>query len=130
VNEIGGNKVLLKDRDTKIFLDFGMSFALRDRYYSAPFLCPKSERGLLEFGILPRVEGVYEFDDSEPDLDCVFLSHSHMDHSAYISFLKEVDPCPLRGDYRDHPQGSSRDQDERVRVRYRRDPVQDLQDRG
>ena len=26
VNEIGGNKILLEDRDTKIFLDFGQSF--------------------------------------------------------------------------------------------------------
>jgi len=31
VNEVGGNKVLLKDRNTKIFLDFGMPFALRNR---------------------------------------------------------------------------------------------------
>lgn len=26
VNEIGGNKILLEDKDAKIFLDFGMSF--------------------------------------------------------------------------------------------------------
>jgi mRNA degradation ribonuclease J1/J2 len=25
VNEIGGNKILLQDKDTKVFLDFGMS---------------------------------------------------------------------------------------------------------
>ena len=26
VNEIGGNKILLEDQDTRLFLDFGMSF--------------------------------------------------------------------------------------------------------
>ena len=92
VNEIGGNKVLLKDEDTKVFLDFGMSFALKRQYYSAPFLSPRSEKSLLEFGILPDLGGVYEFEDSEPEIDGVFLSHSHMDHAAYISFLKRSIP--------------------------------------
>lgn len=92
VNEVGGNKVLLKDKDVKIFLDFGMSFALRSQYYSAPFLAPRSEKGLLEFGILPNLKGVYQFEKSAPDIDGVFLSHSHMDHAAYISFLKRSIP--------------------------------------
>lgn len=92
VNEIGGNKVLLKDENTRIFLDFGMSFAMRDKFYSDPFLSPKSEKSLLELGLLPKLEGVYKFDDSEPMIDAVFLSHSHMDHSAYISFLKRSIP--------------------------------------
>lgn len=92
VNEVGGNKILLKDGDTKVFLDFGMSFDLRSRYYSVPFLTPRSEKGLLEFGILPRLEGVYEFEDSGPEIDAVFLSHSHMDHAAYVSFLKRSIP--------------------------------------
>jgi len=26
VNEIGGNKILLEDKDTKVFLDFGKEF--------------------------------------------------------------------------------------------------------
>jgi len=92
VNEIGGNKVLLKDRDTQILLDFGMSFSLRGQYYSIPFLSPKNERSLLEFGILPSLKGAYKFDSEESRIDAVFLSHSHMDHSAYISFLKREIP--------------------------------------
>jgi len=92
VNEIGGNKILLKDRDTRILLDFGMSFSLRDQYYSIPFLSPRNEKDLLEFGILPSLKGAYKFDSDEPRIDAVFLSHSHMDHSAYISFLKRKIP--------------------------------------
>jgi len=92
VNEIGGNKILLKDRDTKIFLDFGMSFSLKSQYYSEPFLSPKDERSLLEFGLLPNLPGVYKFNTSKPEIDAIVLSHSHMDHSAYISFLKRDIP--------------------------------------
>ena len=92
VNEIGGNKVLLKDKDTKIFLDFGMPFALRGQFYSAPFLAPKSEKSLLEFDILPRLSGIYESENSEPEIDAVFISHSHMDHAAYTTFLKKSIP--------------------------------------
>ncbi|RLG90056.1 MBL fold metallo-hydrolase, partial [Candidatus Bathyarchaeota archaeon] len=93
VNEIGGNKILLVDRDTKIFFDFGMSFTLKAQYYSSPFLSPKSEESLLEFEILPKIRGVYAFDkETEADVDAVFLSHAHMDHAAYISFLKREIP--------------------------------------
>ena len=84
VDEIGGNKILLKDGDTKVFFDFGMSFAMKKLFYSPPFLSPKSGKSLQEFGILPKLNGVYKFDDEEPQVDAVFVSHSHLDHSAYL----------------------------------------------
>jgi len=91
VNEIGGNKILLQDKGTKIFLDFGMSFALKKQFYSPPFLSPKSKKSLQELEILPKLEGVY-IDEKTPEVDAVFLSHAHMDHSAYISFLNREIP--------------------------------------
>jgi len=33
VKEIGGNKILLEDKGTKIFLDFGMSFGRRGKFF-------------------------------------------------------------------------------------------------
>ena len=60
VNEVGGNKVLLKDRDTSVFLDFGMSYSIRSKYYSGPFLAPRSEKSLIELGILPKIRGLYK----------------------------------------------------------------------
>jgi len=92
VNEIGGNKVLLKDRDTKVFFDFGMSFAMKKQYYAPPFLSPKSEKSLQELGILPELEGVYRFDEKEPNIDAIFVSHAHLDHVAYLSFVKREIP--------------------------------------
>jgi ribonuclease J len=95
IREVGGNKILLKDKETKIFLDFGLSFSEKRKFYSEPWLSPKDEKGLLEFGILPRLKGIYEFEKTnktQPSLDCVFLSHSHADHSLYISFLNRKIP--------------------------------------
>jgi len=92
VNEIGGNKILLQDRDVKVFFDFGMSFALKKQYYSPPFLSPKSEKSLQELGILPKIEGIYTGEKS-PEIDAVFISHAHMDHSAYISFINREIPA-------------------------------------
>jgi ribonuclease J len=92
VNEIGGNKILLQDGDTKVFFDFGMSFAMKKQFYSPPFLSPKSEKSLQELGILPQITGVYKFDPSPPEVDAVFLSHGHLDHSAYLSFIKREIP--------------------------------------
>lgn len=92
VDEIGGNKILLKDRDTKVFFDFGMSFAMKKLFYSPPFLSPKTGKSLQEFGILPRLDGVYKFDEKKPDIDAIFISHDHLDHSAYLSFVKREIP--------------------------------------
>ena len=90
VNEVGGNKVLLEDSDTKILIDFGMSFSQRSKYYSDPFLSPRSADSLKELGVLPDLKGVYE--DSTPEVQAVLLSHAHMDHAAYISFLNRKIP--------------------------------------
>ena len=92
VGEIGGNKILVEDKGTRIMLDFGMSYADRGRFFVDPLLSPGDERDLLEFGILPSIRGIYKFEDSPPSLDAVFLSHAHGDHWGYISFLKREVP--------------------------------------
>src|SRR3972149_2577987 len=92
VNEIGGNKILVQDGDTRVFFDFGMSYAMKKQFYSPPFLSPRSEKSLQEFGILPKIEGIYRFDPKPPAVDAVFISHGHLDHSAYLSFIKREIP--------------------------------------
>ncbi len=92
VGEIGGNKILIQDDSTRILFDFGMPFGAKARYYSAPFLSPHCREALLEFGFLPDLKGLYEDDGSEPTVDAIFLSHSHMDHASYITFTKRSIP--------------------------------------
>ena len=92
VGEIGGNKILVTDGDTRILLDFGMNFADRSRFYSTPWLAPRDERGFLEFGLLPKIQGTYEFQDGPAETNAVSLSHSHTDHTTCLPFLKKEIP--------------------------------------
>jgi ribonuclease J len=102
VKEIGGNKILLEDKDTKIFLDFGLSFTRRGKYFEE-FLNPRTANGIgdfLEMNLLPDLPGIYRTDllqhhgrkPEEPVVSGVVLSHAHADHANYISFLHENIP--------------------------------------
>ena len=102
VNEIGGNKILLEDKDTKVFLDFGKGFSRRSRYFEE-YLNPRTANGIVDFltmGLLPDIGGVYRDDllklagrkSEEPEVDAVLLTHAHADHADYISFLHEDIP--------------------------------------
>lgn len=54
VNEIGGNKILVQDRDTLVFLDFGAGFSEGGEYFSAG-IEPRRVNGAaddFEFGLL------------------------------------------------------------------------------
>jgi len=105
VNEIGGNKVLLEDQDTRIFLDFGMSFKQSGKYFSE-FLQPRKCNCIIDFqvtGLLPHLEGVYRQDylnylgypEEERSIDAVLISHAHMDHAAYIHHLRKDIPIHM-----------------------------------
>jgi len=102
VKEIGGNKILLEDSGTKIFLDFGMSFSRRGKFFEE-FLTPRTANGIGDFltmGLIPDIKGVYREDllthfgrkAEEPDIAAVILSHAHADHANYISFLHKNIP--------------------------------------
>jgi len=97
VNEIGGNKILLEDRKTRIFLDFGQSFAFGTDYFTG-WLGPRPINGLgdyFAFDLLPKIRGLYSKEMlastnlpyAEPSVDAVFLSHAHFDHITHIQFL-------------------------------------------
>jgi ribonuclease J len=102
VNEVGGNKILIRERDTKIFLDFGMSFAQKKTYYEE-YLNPRVANGLgdlLEMGLVPNLKGLYRRDLLEmmgeewkaPEYQAVILSHAHLDHWSYASVVDERIP--------------------------------------
>ncbi len=96
--EIGGNKILITHRGTRIFLDFGMSFNQNSHFFSE-FLNPRKCAALgdlFEFGLLPDMQGIYRQDYlahmgrpvEERSIDAVLLSHAHADHAQYIHFLR------------------------------------------
>lgn len=105
VNEIGGNKILLEDKKTRILLDFGESFSFGDNYFNG-WLAPRTVNclgDLFEFNLLPRIEGLYakemlactDLAHTTPKIDAVFLSHAHFDHVNHIQFLDPTIPVHL-----------------------------------
>ena len=94
VNEIGGNKILLEDGDTRIFLDFGMSFNKQAAYW-AEYMTPRKLNGTLdfiEFGMLPDIKGIYRKDytkhtgmkdEDTPAVDGVLKSRPHGSRWVY-----------------------------------------------
>ncbi len=100
--EVGGNKILLEDKGARIYLDFGQSFDFGEEYFYE-WLQPRAANGLevyFEFGLVPRVPKLYSKSMLEltglkyekPDIDAVFISHSHSDHTNHLSFLDESIP--------------------------------------
>ena len=104
VREIGGNKILLEDKNTAVFLDFGKSYHEASKYFEE-FLNPRVVHGLKDYlalGLLPKKQGIYREDliyilqkqrekeiklFKKPSIDGSLLSHGHLDHAGYLSFL-------------------------------------------
>ena len=86
VNEIGGNKILLEDKDTRVFLDFGKGFSRRAKFFEE-YINPRVANGIEDFltmGLLPDVEGIYRDDLMkmaerkilEPNIDAILLTQA------------------------------------------------------
>ena len=99
VKDIGGNKFLVDDKGTKVFMDFGMSFTEEGKFF-AQFLNARTSNSLIdmfELGILPKIKGLYRRDyakhmgfggDEDTEFDALLLTHAHVDHCAYIRYLR------------------------------------------
>jgi ribonuclease J len=102
ISEIGGNKFLIQDQDTKIFLDFGLSFRAEEQFFNGG-ISPRRVNAIgdyLEFDLLPKLHGLYaEEQIKQTDIPYgpaeyqgVLLSHAHIDHVGYAHFLDESIP--------------------------------------
>ena len=103
--QIGGNKILLADRDTKIWLDFGEPFNMQEKFF-IDWLKPRDRLGLRDyfhFDYVPRIEGLYDEDWLEhtdlrpaaPEFDAILVSHMHFDHTWHLKFAHRDIPVYL-----------------------------------
>ena len=99
VGEIGGNKILVEDRDARIWLDMGAPFDLGEEYF-VEFLQPRERFGLRDYfalDLMKRIPGLYSseaLDPTEmawepPAFSAIFITHVHYDHTQHLRF---VDP--------------------------------------
>ncbi|KSV16600.1 lactamase [Dehalococcoides mccartyi] len=92
-HEIGGScvEVVSNSRQSRIILDFGMPLVNHDL---SPFMWDEhkhlSQEKLLLDGILPNIPGL--FDSAISKLDGVLLSHAHIDHYGFFSFVNPQVP--------------------------------------
>ena len=103
VQDIGGNKFLVKDKDTTLLMDFGMSFTAEGNFFSE-FMKARGSNELADMfalGILPKIKGMYRRDyakhvgfggKEDTEIDGLLLTHAHVDHCAYIKYLREDIP--------------------------------------
>jgi ribonuclease J len=102
---IGGNKILVEEKNEIIFLDFGMNFSMYGRYFEE-FLKERSRRGIYDLwmlGLIPKMN-IYRKDLITDDLidevsskkrlniKGVLVSHAHLDHVGNIALLDENIP--------------------------------------
>ena len=79
VNEIGGNKVLLADGDTRVFLDFGQSFGFGASFFTG-WLSPRKINGLrdyFEFGLLPHLQARFTIHGGKMYVDCAICANKN-----------------------------------------------------
>jgi ribonuclease J len=98
VREIGGNKLLVEDGPDRVLFDFGPSFSPAMKQFYVDYLQPRSScraKDLLEFGLLPRLSGLYseealgdaDLPYTAPEVHAVFVSHAHADHAGHLRLL-------------------------------------------
>ncbi|MBD3350025.1 MAG: MBL fold metallo-hydrolase [Candidatus Lokiarchaeota archaeon] len=114
-NEIGGNQVFISEGNKNFMFDFGVSFSDMKEFFSE-YLKPRSLNGILDYlylKLIPPIDGLYRNDlinrykdilskpkykikPTTPNyVDAFFLSHAHLDHYKFMSFLKKNTPIYL-----------------------------------
>ncbi|GBC71284.1 Ribonuclease J1 [Candidatus Calditenuaceae archaeon HR02] len=111
VGEVGGNKFYIEARSEGLFIDFGISYAYRRRYFGF-FLRPKKFSllaSLIASRSIPLVRNLYdrelfdptgltsEFLRKAPELNVqgIVVSHPHTDHIGHVSLLRKDIPIYL-----------------------------------
>ncbi|TLZ58326.1 MAG: MBL fold metallo-hydrolase [Methanobacteriota archaeon] len=105
VAEIGGNKILVEDRDSRLWLDMGQSFNFGSEFF-AEYLQPRSRHGLRDYfalDLMPRIPGLYSPDAlgptnfawRDPAFSAILVTHVHSDHVNHLGYVDPSIPVYL-----------------------------------
>ena len=87
--EIGGTLIEVKTAATKILIDAGYPLFLNNEPIDDKIAkLPHTE--LLRLGVLPKIEGLYTWDESS--FDAVLISHAHIDHYGLLKYINSTIP--------------------------------------
>jgi ribonuclease J len=105
VGKIGGNSILLEDKESMIIFDLGKDFDKYRKFFQFPFTMPTKsvQKELIKTCLLPEIKTSkrqklplyvdYEGTEIlEPSVNCplqhVFITHPHLDHSGFVTLLR------------------------------------------
>jgi len=88
--EVGGNIIKITTNTSAIFLDMGMNFQQRRKYYDDIFIKPYSKEELIRVGILPNLD-IFQ-STNENTCDGILISHAHSDHYKFLSLINRKIP--------------------------------------
>lgn len=87
--EIGGTLIEVNTDTTRILIDAGYPLFLNKKPIEDNIArLPHTE--LLKLGVLPKIEGLYAWD--EADFDAVLISHAHIDHYGLLKYINSAIP--------------------------------------
>ena len=95
-HEIGGSCVEVSNKDSRIIIDIGMPISKKDgqkfeireyRHLDGPALVKEK--------ILPAIKGIYKWDKGNKPVDGLLISHAHIDHYGFFSYLRNDIHCYL-----------------------------------
>ncbi len=87
--EIGGTLIEVKTPTTRILIDAGYPLFLDNAPIDDKIAkLPHTE--LLKLGVLPKIDGLYTWDESS--FDAVLISHAHIDHYGLLKYINSTIP--------------------------------------
>jgi len=90
--EIGGTLIEIKTDTTRLLIDAGYPLFLNNEPIDDSIVhLPHAE--LLALGVLPRVAGLYAWD--EPRFNGVVISHAHIDHYGLLKYVNPAVPVHM-----------------------------------
>ena len=91
-HEIGGTLIELNNGKSRLLLDAGYPLFLNGNPIDDK-IAKRSPEELLKLGVLPSIDGLYQWD--APKFDGILISHAHLDHYGLLKYVHPDIPVYL-----------------------------------